>query len=428
MDFITHVQQGMEAALPQIIADYEGEISAASLREMEQEVNEKMQQVGRTVLATWLESQREPYPAETVNCACGAAAEYKRQRKGTAITLQGRVNYRRAYYLWANCGAGQYPLDERLGIQPGQMSETVKSTAALLGIQVSFEISADLLERLVRLELSPQSIRKASQTMGERVMTQEAAQKAHSQDLAAQLARKRAPQRPQRLYGSLDGFHVPLEDGWHEMKAGAWWTTDEENRATNITYYTDLLPAAEFSELVWATGFTRHADQAVELVFVADAAAWIWRIVEEHFPHAVQIVDWYHACAYLTPVAQLAADTPAERQDWLEQVKEDLWQGRLDDVIAACGQHIQNTDAPEDDPAYTAVRYYTNNRQRLDYPTYRDQGYQIGSGTMESACKQIGLERLKLSGARWTHEGARKVAKARAAYLSGQWDTLAQVA
>jgi hypothetical protein len=41
---------------------------------------------------------------------------------------------------------------------------------------------------------------------------------------------------------------------------------------------------------------------------------------------------------------------------------------------------------------------------------------------MESGCKQIGLERLKIAGARWSEAGARLIAKARAAYLSGQWD------
>jgi hypothetical protein len=41
---------------------------------------------------------------------------------------------------------------------------------------------------------------------------------------------------------------------------------------------------------------------------------------------------------------------------------------------------------------------------------------------MESGCKQISLERLKIAGAWWSEGGARKVAKARAAYWSGQWD------
>ena len=69
-----------------------------------------------------------------------------------------------------------------------------------------------------------------------------------------------------------------------------------------------------------------------------------------------------------------------------------------------------------------AVTYYTNNQQRMDYPTYRANGYQIGSGTIESGVKQIATQRMKVPGARWNLQSARLVAKARAAFLSGQWN------
>jgi hypothetical protein len=71
-----------------------------------------------------------------------------------------------------------------------------------------------------------------------------------------------------------------------------------------------------------------------------------------------------------------------------------------------------------------ALSYFAHNRTRLRYAKFRALGLQIGSGSMESGCKQIGLERLKIAGARWSAAGARLVAKARAAYLSGQWDTV----
>jgi hypothetical protein len=57
----------------------------------------------------------------------------------------------------------------------------------------------------------------------------------------------------------------------------------------------------------------------------------------------------------------------------------------------------------------------------MDYAHFRKQGYLIGSGTVESGCKQIGTMRLKRSGAQWLEEGARWVAKARAVWLSGTW-------
>ena len=66
------------------------------------------------------------------------------------------------------------------------------------------------------------------------------------------------------------------------------------------------------------------------------------------------------------------------------------------------------------DAAYQAATYYHNNQHRMDYACYRREGYLIGSGTVESGCKQIGTMRLKRSGARWTLAGARKTAKARA--------------
>jgi hypothetical protein len=74
--------------------------------------------------------------------------------------------------------------------------------------------------------------------------------------------------------------------------------------------------------------------------------------------------------------------------------------------------------------AAAAVTYYTNNQDRMDYAHFRQQGYLIGSGTIESGCKQIGTMRLKRSGAQWTEAGATAVAKARAVWLSGQWDSL----
>ena len=95
----------------------------------------------------------------------------------------------------------------------------------------------------------------------------------------------------------------------------------------------------------------------------------------------------------------------------------------MDDVIAACAQY--SDPKLEEDPAQKAVTYYTNNRHRMDYPTYRKNGYQIGSGTIESGVKQIATQRMKVPGARWGLQNARLVAKARAAFLSEQWDRLA---
>lgn len=426
MEFITYVQTRLTESLTTIIHDYPGEIAVNSLSELETAVKQMTHQLGNVVISQTLEAQDGKYPADQVTCPhCGGNASYVRRRAGRVITLQGRVSYRRAYYGCEHCGQGHSPLDERLGIKPGQMSDEVIQLAALLGIHDAFGTSSDVLARTTLLQLSPHSIRKACQVMGERVIAHEATLRADSQDLERQ--REHARQSaPQRVCGSMDGFMVLFEDGWHEVKGGAWWTLDEQGEAQDISYYVDTASAEGFSELVWTTGFARRADQAEEVIFVTDGAEWIERLIAQHFPRAIQIVDWYHACEYLAPVALLAGQTSAQQLAWLESVTTLLWEGHLEQVLEACQRLIRPPLKPDDDPAQQAVRYFTNQRHRLDYPTYRQRGYPIGSGTMESACKQLGLERLKIAGARWgqDRESARKVAKARAAYLSGQWDDL----
>jgi hypothetical protein len=231
----------------------------------------------------WLEAQDEKYPAKEQPCECGGQAGYVRRREGMVIALEGR-----AYYLCGECQRGYSPLDRRWGVKAGHMGEEVVKQAGLVGIQDAFGAAQPTLAELRLLELSPTSIHTASLTMGERVVAAEERLKERSQGLDSQLEQRRAEAKPPRLYGWLDGCRVPLEDGWHAMKGGLWWTTyprtDGTLAAREMSYYVDLLPAQALADRVWATGFERLADQAQELIFVADGADWIWRIIERHYP------------------------------------------------------------------------------------------------------------------------------------------------
>jgi hypothetical protein len=70
------------------------------------------------------------------------------------------------------------------------------------------------------------------------------------------------------------------------------------------------------------------------------------------------------------------------------------------------------------------VTYFANQVHRMDYPTYRARGWQIGSGPVESACKRVVGQRLKCAGMRWGEPGSDGVCHLRALFLSekGQWD------
>jgi hypothetical protein len=190
-------------------------------------------------------------------------------------------------------------------------------------------------------------------------------------------------------------------------------------RAKNMRYSCDITEANDFGKLLWATGCAVNADLSPELVFLGDGAVWIWHLVAEYYYNAVQIVDWYHAEEHLEEVAMAAFTTLPERTFWLETVTQFLWDGQVEEVISACEDLAQSCLK-----AQQTVTYLTNNIERMRYDKFRADGYMIGSGTIESACKQIVSQRLKLPGAQWEVTGAVQTAKARAAWLSGQWQSL----
>ena len=160
------------------------------------------------------------------------------------------------------------------------------------------------------------------------------------------------------------------------------------------------------------------------MVFICDGAAWIWRLVDHYYPKATQIVDWFHASQYLAPVADSAFGQNTQlATEWLEQARSDLWQGKIQALIQECQWLIQEYPSAKE-AAQKLITYYQNNEKRMDYARFRADGYLVGSGTIESACKQIAGHRLKLAGARWSFEGCVQTAKARAAWLNRDWDLL----
>ena len=69
------------------------------------------------------------------------------------------------------------------------------------------------------------------------------------------------------------------------------------------------------------------------------------------------------------------------------------------------------------------INYFSANRQRMDYALYRSCGLPIGSGVVESACKNVVAKRMKQSGMTWSLDGAKGMLQLRASVMSRRfWD------
>jgi hypothetical protein len=420
-----------------------------TLKEKEAATLRVITEVGNELLSGLLRLHETPYVADTVPCDCGGQAEYQRQREGGVQTIVGEVRVKRAYYLCPDCHQGRYPLDERLEFCAGGLSAGLEESAALAGVVEPFASAAELLARLLwtGVKLSHNRVRGATEDMG-RALAQAEDELVERVFESDNRGLPEAPEKgPQRLYISVDGTSVRckatdeeiVEKGqnyvWHEAKVAALYETKEVAtsqkpdeiaiKAEEIDYYADMADAQHFARLVWLKAYERGVSHAEEVILLGDGAPWIWLRLGMLFPRAIQILDWYHAQGYLVQVAQ-AVFGPATQphKSWLKPELDLLWDGKVQQVIQNL-EILQETH-PEIEAIQDAITYYTNNQHRMNYPAYRERGLQIGSGTIESGCKRVVKARLDQAGMTWTVEGARAVLKARAAYLSGQWDDLWQ--
>lgn len=441
MEFSTEATQAMAAIM---VSEMERLGNAAgNIYEMENEMREFLQAVGAKALGQALESRdKRTNTDRSLPCACGRTQEFLSRRPAVIVSVFGRVSFKRRYYSCVACEQAQSPLDRQVGVQAGQVTAGLAELLALAGVEVAFEEASRLVERFLLVRVSDNTLRKETECFGALQQAREAQWQQDSQDEAWLQARQRQPGRQAgRLYGSIDGVLVPLKGEWRELKNIAWYGVEpirswqsrrhhanqvgQQNdlQAQDISYHCDIQNAHDFDELFWASACRRQADLFEEVVFVCDGAVWIWNLIERHFPHATQIVDWYHASQYLAPIAEAAFGLGCSQADaWLEQARSLLWEGQIDDLIHDCRLLASG---PAAEAVKTALTYYSNNRHRMDYARFRREGYFIGSGTVESGGKQIAGLRLKRAGARWTETGAVQTAKARAAWLSRDWDALA---
>ena len=399
-----------------------------TLAEIEQHVLRLFKQLGASLIAGLATLAAPAEPPRSIPCSCGQAAVYQRERTAQVTTLLGPSRIERAYYLCAACGHGQHPLDAELHICAGSRSQALDEMLALLGAtQDSFAQAATVLERLTLVHVSANSVRQATEQLGAMLLEHHPQQ--HSQPNARPAPQETTTLRPSRLYISMDGVTAHLhERGWSEIKVGCCYQTRTrpdrkrpdrlEIRAERTSYVSALQEAREFGWRLWQEAVRRGALEADEVVVVGDGAHWIWNLAETHFPRATQIVDWYHASEYIWNAASaIWGEASAERAAWVHAQLDVLWEGKVEQVLGELSQWRERGEAVE-----AALSYYTTHQSRMEYASYRARGLQIGSGSVESACKQVVSARVKQAGMIWDAAGAETVATVRAWLLSERWE------
>ena len=194
-------------------------------------------------------------------------------------------------------------------------------------------------------------------------------------------------------------------------------------RLREHSYCAGLWDADTFGRYQYLEGLRRGFDRLKKASSANDGARWIARITDTNFPHAQQILDWTHATEHLWAVGKAVfGETTPEAFQWVKQRKAELWEGNVEAVIAALkALDLEQAGYPEgvrQGPGYFAARI-----EELRYADFREAGYPIGSGTVESAARNVVQPRMRRPGRGWNRANAAAMLTALAEFHSNRWDS-----
>jgi hypothetical protein len=227
---------------------------------------------------------------------------------------------------------------------------------------------------------------------------------------------------------SSDGTMVLIrKEGWKEVKIAAFSQVEllpphhpdrrkaqreggagqrDTVRLSQHSYCAGLWDADTFGPYQYAEGLRRGFDLLAHASSVNDGARWIARITDTNFPHVQQIVDWGHGVEHLWAVGNAVfGEATPEAVGWVKQYETELWEGGVETLVASLQAMGLDSDAyPE--VVQQAPGYFGDRVEMMRYAAFREAGHPVGSGTVESAARNVVQPRMRRPGRGWKRENA----------------------
>jgi hypothetical protein len=360
----------------------------------------------------------------------------------------GPIALQRAYYYCHRCG-GVVPWDQRVGLTAKRLTPAAEELVTLMGTTgESFEEAAEkLLPKTAALRVSESTVQRTSEAAGSRLAKLLTAQKTLGgptpwtwhQDARGttcayvsidstgvrQQASGGGPAEGRMPYVAMVFNPVP------DLPAGHPHRLPGSTRM-QARYLSGLFDLDELGLLLRRQAGQVGMARAQHWLGLSDGGNGLESFLQKNFPGPLGgedltlILDFWHASDSLCKLAKVLhpADEDARQAlltTWCHTMKHDGGRRIVEELEqlplprAKAGVRAQYEET---------LGYLSNNLHRMDYPTYLANGWSIGSGAMESACKTVVGQRLKLAGMRWCEPGTHEMCHLRALYRSEprQWE------
>jgi hypothetical protein len=343
----------------------------------------------------------------------------------------GLFELQRDYYYHEGKQQGHYPADAALGLETGYTPALARLLCLEGADETSYQKAETHLLETGGIALSARQIQRVAQRVG-----------VHAQQWQQREVEPGACSRQQvpTMYISADGTGVPVRkeelvgrqgkgpDGLAKTRQaylGCVFTqhgVDEKGHPVrdleSTTYVSSLTGIHDFGPCLRREALRRGLGGALRVVLLIDGAEGLEHMGWDCFRGCVQIVDFYHALEHAGKV--LAAllgdknhpDYKRRLRQWAKRLLKNGVEKLIAQVRVECAGK-SNAEAVEKELAY-----FVGNIQRMQYGTFRAQGFFIGSGVIEAGCKSVIGVRCKQSGMFWGKSGAENILALRCIHAS----------
>lgn len=354
--------------------------------------------------------------------------EHYKGRQGLEVQcLFGSFALVRDYYYHPRRKVGHFPADAGLGLEGAY----TPALARLICLEGADEPGFDQAERHLAetggIRVSARQIQRVLQRVGSSAQAW--------QEREGALGTTDAPV----LYVSGDGTGIPMRK---EVLAGRRGKQPDGSAKTaqvylgcvftqhgcdpdghpvrdheSTTYVSSLESIDQFGPMLRREALRRGMGTAGQVVLLIDGATGLEHMGRDCFKDAIQIVDFFHAMEHAGTVleALIGKDHPdykARLRQWAKRLLHDGVRRLIDESRRESRQRPQQAEVD------SALSYFENNVQRMQYGTFRKKGYFIGSGVVEAGCKTVIGARCKQSGMRWSKPGADNILALRCIHAS----------
>jgi hypothetical protein len=342
------------------------------------------------------------------------------------------VRLTRAYYHCPHCRKGHCPADAALRLTAGDLTPAAGELVRPAGLLSSNALAdAKVLPRLAGLRLAESTAERTTEAAGARLGRRRAAAEvfAAACDWPWQrdaLGRTCACVSVDATGVGMQGPKGAAAEG-RTAYVGLIFSPGAGGAAARERALAGLYGLPQLGAQLRRQGAQVGMDRAEAWVALTDGGAGLEEFLGVYFPRAACVLDFYHAAGHLSDLAKALYPREAEARAaagaWCHVLKH---QGGAALLAALAALDLRGKKAAAREAHRREAGYVRNNLHRMDYPRYRANGWLIGWGHVEAACKAVVGQRLKGGGMRWGEDGADAVCHLRALFKSekGQWEAL----